>query len=68
MGMAVQMPALKKLGEDLGVSMEDGVAGLTNSLAGEPKTLAKETEPEDSATLEAPQDETAKLPPATAAE
>ena len=35
MGMAVQMPALKKLGEDLGVSMEDGVAGLTNSLAGD---------------------------------
>ncbi|MEM1353086.1 MAG: flotillin domain-containing protein, partial [Pseudomonadota bacterium] len=29
MGMAVQMPALKRLGEDLGVSMENGIAGLT---------------------------------------
>ena len=38
MGMAVQMPALKKLGEDLGVSMEDGVAGLANSLAGDADT------------------------------
>lgn len=28
MGMAVQMPALKALGEELGVSMENGVAGL----------------------------------------
>ena len=33
MGMAVQMPALKKLGQDLGVSMDDGVAGLTESLS-----------------------------------
>lgn len=33
MGMAVQLPALKKLGEDLGVSMEDGVAGLAKNLA-----------------------------------
>ncbi|MEL6586714.1 MAG: flotillin domain-containing protein [Pseudomonadota bacterium] len=28
MGMAVQMPALKKLGEELGVSMEKGIGGL----------------------------------------
>ena len=28
MGMAVQMPALRKLGEELGWSMEKGLAGL----------------------------------------
>ncbi|WP_299739513.1 flotillin domain-containing protein [uncultured Roseobacter sp.] len=32
MGMAVQLPALKKLGQELGVSMENGVAGLADSL------------------------------------
>ncbi len=32
MGMAVQMPALKKLGEELGISMEAGVAGVTSGL------------------------------------
>ncbi|CUH75316.1 Inner membrane protein YqiK [Tritonibacter multivorans] len=32
MGMAVQMPALKKLGEELGISMEDGVAGVASGL------------------------------------
>ncbi|MEM1351565.1 MAG: flotillin domain-containing protein [Pseudomonadota bacterium] len=32
MGMAVQMPALKKLGQELGVSMENGIAGLADSL------------------------------------
>ena len=36
MGMAVQLPALKKIGEELGVSMDNGVAGLAESLAGEP--------------------------------
>ncbi|WP_298848685.1 flotillin domain-containing protein [uncultured Ruegeria sp.] len=30
MGMAVQMPALKKLGDELGLSMEQGVAGVVN--------------------------------------
>ena len=45
MGMAVQMPALKKLGEDLGVSMEDGVAGLASSLASDADTkTAKKTD------------------------
>ena len=33
MGMAVQLPALKKIGEELGVSMDKGVAGLAESLA-----------------------------------
>lgn len=31
MGMAVQMPALRRLGEELGLSMEAGVAGLADS-------------------------------------
>ena len=35
MGMAVQLPALKKLGQELGVSMENGVAGLADSLTDE---------------------------------
>ena len=35
MGMAVQLPALKKIGEELGVSMDKGVAGLAESLVGE---------------------------------
>ncbi len=36
LGMAVQMPALKKLGEELGVSLEDGLAGVTNGAMGVP--------------------------------
>jgi len=36
MGMAVQMPALKKLGEELGLSMDAGVSGLTGD---SPKAL-----------------------------
>ncbi|MEM7718244.1 MAG: flotillin domain-containing protein [Pseudomonadota bacterium] len=35
MGMAVQLPALKKIGEELGVSMDKGVSGLADSLIGE---------------------------------
>lgn len=34
MEMAVQLPALKKLGEDLGMSLDSGVAGLTKGLGG----------------------------------
>ena len=37
MGMAVQMPALKALGEELGVSMEDVVAGLVEGAVKAPK-------------------------------
>ncbi|MBB5514810.1 putative membrane protein YqiK [Rubricella aquisinus] len=30
LGMALQMPAMKKLGEELGISMEDGLAGVVD--------------------------------------
>ncbi|MDE4304083.1 flotillin domain-containing protein [Phaeobacter gallaeciensis] len=54
MGMAVQMPALKKLGEELGLSMEDGVAGITSGALGVSSEPAKETvEAEASAAEEA---------------
>jgi len=35
MEMAVQLPALKKIGEDLGLSLEGGLAGVTRALAPE---------------------------------
>ena len=31
MDMAVQLPALRKIGEDLGVSFEDGMSGIVDS-------------------------------------
>lgn len=42
MGMAVQLPALKKLGQELGVSMENGVAGLADSLLDDEEPVAGE--------------------------
>jgi flotillin len=36
MGMAVQLPAMKKLGEELGLSLEDGLGSITGS--GETRT------------------------------
>lgn len=48
MGMAVQLPALKKLGQELGVSMENGVAGLADSLMDETATEADEAPNGDS--------------------
>ena len=50
MGMAVQMPALKKLGEELGISMENGLAGVTSKALGvdEPKAeVAEDNAAED---------------------
>ncbi len=41
MGMAVQMPALKKLGEDLGLSMDGTLAGLINDETPKPANEAK---------------------------
>ena len=51
MGMAVQMPALKKLGDELGMSMEDGLAGMVNGALGgdTPKTPTIEEDPEPTA-------------------
>ena len=34
LGMAVQMPALRKLGEELGMSLEDGIAGVAGPVNG----------------------------------
>jgi uncharacterized membrane protein YqiK len=34
MAMAVQLPALKKLGDDLGMSLDDGLAGMTRGIDG----------------------------------
>ena len=45
MGMAVQMPALKKLGEELGLSMEDGVSGIASAALGAAATNAAEQVP-----------------------
>ena len=46
MGMAVQLPALKKIGEELGVSMDNGIAGLAESLADSPEESPGDTLPE----------------------
>jgi uncharacterized membrane protein YqiK len=43
MGMAVQMPALRKLGDELGISMENGLAGVAN----EALSSAPAAKPED---------------------
>ncbi|WP_171089576.1 MULTISPECIES: flotillin family protein [unclassified Ruegeria] len=50
MGMAVQMPALKKLGEELGLSMENGVGGVVNG--------ALEATPEPTDAVEIVEEET----------
>ncbi|WP_257891449.1 flotillin family protein [Gymnodinialimonas phycosphaerae] len=47
MGMAVQMPALRKLGDELGLSLENGVEGLADSaLNARPKSPATPPTPE----------------------
>ena len=40
MGMAVQMPALKKIGEELGLSLENGVTGLMDEAVGKSGPIA----------------------------
>ncbi|MEM9392509.1 MAG: flotillin domain-containing protein [Pseudomonadota bacterium] len=47
LGMALQMPAMTKLGKELGVSMENGMAGLADAALGAPQDAA---EPETSET------------------
>jgi len=49
MGMAVQLPALKKIGEELGVSMDKGVTGLAESLAGDTAADQADDEAHDAA-------------------
>lgn len=53
MGMAVQMPALKKLGEELGLSMEDGVSGIASKALGVEPTPAADAPLLNGAALEA---------------
>ncbi|MCH2165618.1 MAG: flotillin [Marinovum sp.] len=45
MGMAVQLPALKKLGEELGISMENGVAGLAQEVLPAPEATQEPETP-----------------------
>ena len=47
MGMAVQMPALKRLGEELGLSMDAGLSGMAEGAltGGAPKP--RTVEPKD---------------------
>ncbi len=52
MGMAVQMPALKTLGRELGISMEDGVSGVVNGML-EGNDIAPEVAADPEATDEA---------------
>ncbi|MBM2577511.1 flotillin [Jannaschia sp. Os4] len=51
MGMAVQMPALRKLGEELGVSMEKGLGGLD---LGDAPDAPADTEATDAAEADVP--------------
>jgi len=59
LGMAVQMPALKKLGDELGLSMENGIAAATSG-AMDGKVTPKVPEIEDMAIEDVTVEETAK--------
>jgi uncharacterized membrane protein YqiK len=47
LGMALQMPAMQALGKELGISLENGVAGVANDMldVSEPETPAEEVRP-----------------------
>jgi uncharacterized membrane protein YqiK len=47
MGMAVQMPALKKLGDELGLSMENGIASVASGALDSPKNEPAQINGED---------------------
>lgn len=47
MEMAVQLPALQKLGREIGVNLEDGLAGLADSATGDKGEPASEEKKDD---------------------
>jgi len=52
LGMAVQMPALQKLGQELGLSMENGIAAATSGgLQGKPAAIEAPEEDEPNKTV-----------------
>ncbi|WP_306045190.1 flotillin family protein [Nioella sp. MMSF_3534] len=55
LGMALQLPAMKKLGEDLGISMEGGLADVVDAAMGKAAPSASEPPAEPEAKAEAPQ-------------
>ncbi|MEM9011141.1 MAG: flotillin domain-containing protein [Pseudomonadota bacterium] len=65
LGMAVQLPAMKSLGDQLGLSLEDGLAEVTRKAE---QPALPEGEAEDPAALSAPNEEAADLNRPTAAE
>ncbi|MEL6565308.1 MAG: flotillin domain-containing protein [Pseudomonadota bacterium] len=52
MGMAVQMPALKKLGDELGLSMENGLSGVASAALGAPAEPSAKPNGPDTAEIE----------------
>ena len=55
MGMAVQMPALRRLGEELGLSLDSGLDGLADSALRAPKARAPEAPEAAEPSLPAPE-------------
>lgn len=45
LGMALQMPAMQALGKELGISLENGVAGVANDILDVPKVEASNSVP-----------------------
>jgi hypothetical protein len=53
LGMALQMPAMQALGKELGISLENGVAGVANDVLGVPRVETVDIEPRKEAPTEA---------------